>query len=108
METVYNNLVEGILTFLMAMWYGNLNVKGRKMLQRTVNLASKITGKPQQHLSSIYDGVLRRKAEKIVNDPSHPLHREFKLLPSGSRYRLPKADRNIYIRIPSFLMPFRH
>ena len=61
METVYKNLIEGILTFNMAMWYGNLNTKGRCKLQRIVNLASKIIGKPQKHLSCIYKEVLRLK-----------------------------------------------
>ena len=96
METVYKNLIEGILTFNMAMWYGNLNTKGRCKLQRIVNLASKIIGKPQKHLSCIYKEVLRKKAVKIVNDPSHPLCSEFKLLPSGRRYQVPKANRNIF------------
>jgi len=45
MEIIYKNLIESILTFNMAMWYGNLNVKGRSKLQRIVNLASKIQGR---------------------------------------------------------------
>ena len=61
-----------------------------------MNLASKIIGKPQKHLSCIYKEVLRKKAVKIVNDPSHPLCSEFKLLPSGRRYQVPKANRNIF------------
>lgn len=96
MEMVYKNLIEGILTFNMAMWYGNLNTKGRCKLQRIVNLASKIIGKTQKQLSCIYKDVLRKKAVKIANDPSHPLCSEFELLPSGRRYKVPKANRNIY------------
>lgn len=46
--TVYQNLIVGILTFNMAMCYGNLNIKGRSKLQRRVNLASKIIGKKRQ------------------------------------------------------------
>ena len=77
------------------MWYGNLNIKGRTKLQRIVNLASKIIGKAQKHLSCIYKEVLRKKAVKIANDPSHP-RSEFELLPSGRRYKVPKANRNLF------------
>jgi hypothetical protein len=31
---------------------------------------------------------------KIAVDSSHPFHPEFKLLPSGHRYRLPKVKKN--------------
>ena len=103
METVYKNLIEGILTFNMAMWYGNLNLKCRGKLQRIVKLASKIIGKTQKQLSCIYNEVLRKKAVKIVNDPSHPLHREFEILPSGRRYRTPKTNRNRNIFKNSFI-----
>lgn len=96
MEIVYKNLIESILTFNMAMWYGNLNVKGRSKLQRIVNLASKIIGTNQKQLSSMYEEVLRKKAFKITNDPTHPLNREFELLPSARRYRVPRANRNIF------------
>ncbi len=58
-------------------------------------MASKIIGKPQKQLSSIYNDLVRSKAERVVNDSSQPLHREFELLPSGRRYRLPKANKNI-------------
>jgi len=96
MEIVYKNLIESILTFNMAMWYGNLNVKGRSKLQRIVNLASKIIGSRQKQLNSMYEEVLGKKAFKIAKDPTHPLNREFELLPSARRYKVPRANRNIF------------
>ena len=107
METVYKNLIEGILTFNMAMWYGNLNIKGRSKLKRIVNLASKITGMRQKQLSCMYEEVLRKKAFKIANDPSHPLDREFELLPSGIRSKVPRQI-VIFLKIPSSRMPLEH
>ncbi len=62
----------------------------RKTLQRTVNTAAKI-GAP---LPSILDIFLTRcssKAKSIVEDPTHPSHSLFQLLPSGRRYRSIRA-----------------
>ncbi len=63
----------------------------RKTLQRTVNTAAKIIGAP---LPSILDIFLTRcssKAKSIVEDPTHPSHSLFQLLPSGRRYRSIRA-----------------
>lgn len=71
--------MESILSFNMIMWYGNLNNKWRNKLQKIVNMASKTLGKPQKQLTSLYNEFIRNKAEKIINDPSHPLYSEFEL-----------------------------
>lgn len=86
LETVYESLVEIILSFYMIMWYGNLS-KWRNTLKNIENMASKILGKPQKLLSGLFDELIRSKAEKIINDSSHPLYSEFELLPWGKRYR---------------------
>lgn len=66
LEMVYKNL-----SFNMATSYRHSDVKCK--LSRVVIIASKIT----------------------VN-PSHPLYPQFKLLPSGRRFRLPQATKNVY------------
>ncbi len=75
---------------------GKATVKWRNKLQKIVNMASKILGKPQKQLSSLYDELIRSKAEKIISDSSHPLYSEFELLPSGKRYRLPMVRKSLY------------
>ncbi len=63
----------------------------RGKIQRTVNTAAKIIGAP---LPSILDIFLTRcssKAKSIVEDPTHPSHSLFQLLPSGRRYRSIRA-----------------
>ena len=59
-------------------------------------MASKIIGKPQKALSLLYKERVRKKALSITADSSHPLSREFVLLNSGRRYRVPLATKNIY------------
>jgi len=101
LETVYRSLVESILTFNTIAWFGNLNVKDKAKLTRIVKLAGKIIGLEQKPLSGLYELFVKRKARKIVNDPTHPLHDAFQMLPSGRRFRAPLAKRNLYKR--SFL-----
>ena len=78
-------------------WYGNLNMQRKNKLQRIVNMASKIIGKQQKHLSVMYDEQILNKTRKIINDPSHPLQCEFELLPSVRRFRVPNAIKNSFV-----------
>lgn len=96
LETVYRSLVESILTFNIIVWFGNLTVKDRARLSRVVKLAGKIIGSEQRQLSHLYNMFLKRKAQKIRLDPTHPLHNSFQMLPSGRRLRTPLAKRNLY------------
>ncbi len=87
----YRGTIESVLTSCITVWYGNCCAAHRKTLQRTVNTAAKIIGGP---LPSILDIFLTRcssKAKSIVEDPTHPSHSLFQLLPSGRRYRSIRA-----------------
>ncbi len=70
-----------------------LTVVNRNKLLQIPNLASKIIGIPTPKLSDCVTSATIRKAHIILNDPDHPLHRYFILLPSGRRYRLPMCKR---------------
>ncbi len=91
LTTFYRGTIESVLTSCITVWYGNCCAADRKTLQRTVNTAAKIIG---ASLPSILDIFLTRcssKAKSIVEDPTHPSHSLFQLLPSGRRYRSIRA-----------------
>ncbi len=91
LTTFYRGTIESVLTSCITVWYGNCSAADCKTLQRTVNTAAKIIGAP---LPSILDIFLTRcpsKAKSIVEDPTHPSHSLFQLLPSGRRYRSIRA-----------------
>ncbi len=91
LTTFYRGIIESVLTSCITVWYGNCCAADRKTLQQTVNTAAKIIGAP---LPSILDIFLTRcssKAKSIVEDPTHPSHSLFQLLPSGRRYRSIRA-----------------
>lgn len=43
-----------------------------------------------------YTCSVLRKATTITQDPTHPLHQSFQLLPSGCCYKVPLARKNVY------------
>ena len=100
---VYRSLIESTLTYNISSWFNFLTTTTKTKLSRIINQASKITRTPQPPLTELYRRSVMRKATFITEDPSHPLHHSFMLLPSGRRYRTPLARKNIYKKsfIPS-------
>lgn len=93
---VYQSLIESLLTFNISGWYNALTVKHKSKLARIINQASKIIGSPQTPLTELHTRSVLRIATVITQDPTHPLNQSFQLLPSGRRYRVPLARKNVY------------
>ncbi|KAK2884332.1 hypothetical protein Q8A73_020806, partial [Channa argus] len=87
----YSCVIESVLTNCITVWYGSSTAMDRKLLQRVVKTAQKITRTPLPSLQSIYHRRVHRRAASILKDPSHPQHGLFTLLPSGWRYRSVKC-----------------
>ena len=91
LKTFYSCNIESILTGCITAWYGNCSVLDRKALQRVVRTAQYITGAKLPAIQDLYTRRSRRKALKIVKDPSHTSHRLFSLTSHGKRYRSAKS-----------------
>uniref|UniRef100_A0A3B1J1U4 Reverse transcriptase domain-containing protein n=1 Tax=Astyanax mexicanus TaxID=7994 RepID=A0A3B1J1U4_ASTMX len=83
----YRGTFESILSSCITAWFGTCTVSDRKTLQRIVRTADRIIGVSLPSITDIYTTRSIRKATSIVNDPTHPSHELFSLLPSGRRYR---------------------
>ncbi|KAK3529268.1 hypothetical protein QTP70_022984 [Hemibagrus guttatus] len=57
-----------------------------RRLHRMVWTAERIIGAPLPTLQELYTSRVRKRAQKITLDPSHPSHLLFDLLPSGRRW----------------------
>lgn len=73
-----------VITFNISPLYNQLIIKHKTRLSRIVNQIAIIIDSSKLPLSELY-----RKANLITEDPSHPLHHSFQLLPSGRRYNIP-------------------
>ena len=99
----YRANIESIIRYGITTWFGNLAVKLKTQLQNLVKRAGKIIGmEPPCTLQEIFDSTVLKQGLKVTQDPSHILHNEFILLPSGRRYREPpwKLNRFKYSFVP--------
>ncbi|KAI5626746.1 gastrula zinc finger protein XlCGF28.1-like [Silurus asotus] len=75
LTTFYRGTIKSILSSCITAWFWNCTISDRKTLQRIVRTAEKII----------------RKANSIVDDPTHPSHTLFTLLPPGKQFRSIRA-----------------
>ena len=87
----FRGTTESILTGCITAWYGNCTAQSRKMLQRVVRTAERISGCELPSIQETYKARCVRKALRIIGDPSHPNQKLFELLPSGRRYQSLRA-----------------
>jgi hypothetical protein len=90
----YRCVIESVLTFSITVWFNSLTVDDKRKLNKIISTASRVIGEPLPTLESIYRQRLKKRSYKIVEDPSHPAHELFELLPSGRRYRSIKTRTN--------------
>ena len=91
----YRSVLESLIRYGITAWFGNLSVQLKSKLIRLMHTAWKIIGvKNHSSLQSIFEQATLRQANRIISDPSHVLHDEYELLPSGRRFRVPRCKLN--------------
>ncbi len=91
----YQTVLESVIRYGMSAWFGNLTVQLKTKLARLVHTAMKVMGRNEyQPLQSTYEQSVLQRAQRILTDPTHILHLEYELLPSGRRYRVPHCKLN--------------
>ena len=93
---VYWGLIESFISFNITTWYGNVSANNKIKVARVVNTASKCIGNGQEHLSSIHNAALKRKARQILYDPTHPLNDAFQRRPSGRCLKVLVPKKNLF------------
>lgn len=96
MKMFYSCFIESVLIFYFVSWYGLLSLKNKDRPQGIVKVCSKIEGTTLKYLPLLYKVRSLRKAQSILADLCHPHLKEFKLLPSGHWYNLPRFRSNLH------------
>ncbi|KAI5108018.1 gastrula zinc finger protein XlCGF28.1-like [Silurus meridionalis] len=101
LTTFYRGTIESILSSCITAWFGNCIVSDRKTVQRIVWTAEKLIGVSLPSIMDIYATRSIRKANSIVDDPTHTLH------PSAIREAIPKHSA-CHIQTMSQFLPSSH
>ena len=88
--TFYNACIPPLLMYAGTAYFGMLTKRLKHDLNKPRRLCRRILGQPRGTLAEndiLYLRNVNRLANVIAKDASHPLYREYALLPSGRRYR---------------------
>ena len=94
-------LPTSLLTFIMQQYHQYCRMPAQRSmtycpstLKTTLNVLGNRANIPTMNLYNVNNTVYQESVLKLANTirkyPSHPLHGEYSLLPSGRRFRLPK------------------
>lgn len=93
----YKAVCESLIRYGITAWFGNLSVQLGSKVVRLIHTAWKIIGVSElTSLQDMYEQEALRCAKQIVRAVSHVLHKEYELLPSGKRFRVPYCRLNRY------------
>ena len=97
MTTFYNAVLESLIRYGMAAWFGSLTVQLKSRIMRMVKTAMKVIGqKDYPSLQSIFENSVIKLANRVLTNPNHILHSEYEMLPSGRRFRASRCKSNRY------------
>uniref|UniRef100_A0A3B3H7K8 Reverse transcriptase domain-containing protein n=1 Tax=Oryzias latipes TaxID=8090 RepID=A0A3B3H7K8_ORYLA len=91
LTSFYRCVVESVMTSCITVWHGSCSAAERKALQRVTKAAQRTVGCSLPSTTDIYTTRCRKRASRILKDPTHPSHPLFSLLPSGRRLRSIKS-----------------
>lgn len=95
-KNVYGSLIQSILAFNIAVWFGHLTLTNINKLSRVVKTAVKLIGRQRKTLDELYSSAVYGKAQAIIKDNMHLLYKGFDQLPSRWPYRIPLTGKKIY------------
>ena len=81
-------MIESVLCFSIAVWYGGLTGKSKHKLEKITKSGRKL-GADVVSLSELYEKSMLQIIEKIMSDVSHPLHGNYVFLRSNRRLAVP-------------------
>ena len=58
-------------------FFGNKRKQDQDKLQRMIKMASRVIGCNQMSAAQLCEDLILSKAERILSDPTHPLHNRF-------------------------------
>ncbi len=86
LSTVYEGIIESILTSCISVWSGDCRASDWRSVQRVVRTAEKIISSSLPSIQDLAHNRCLSRAQNIVKDPTHSHYGLFTPLPSGKRF----------------------
>ncbi len=86
LSTVYEGIIESILTSCISVWSGDCRASDWRSVQRVARTAEKIISSSLPSIQDLAHNRCLSRAQNIVKDPTHPHYGLFTPLPSGKRF----------------------
>lgn len=83
----YISVIESVISFGIAAWYGNCTSVSKRKLQRILGHANRLGVTQSKTLGDLYKFYVLQRANIIRSDPGHPLNSLYCILRSGIRLR---------------------
>ncbi|KAI2666523.1 putative RNA-directed DNA polymerase from transposon BS [Labeo rohita] len=77
LKQFYSAIIESVLCTSITVWFGSATKSDIRRLQGIIWTAEMIIGAPLPTLQELYSSRVRKRAQKITLDPSHPSHHLF-------------------------------
>ena len=84
-ELFYRSVVESVITFGIAAWYGNCSQTSRNKLTKVIKYAKRLNIENVKTLQELYEKSTLQKAKAIRSEKEHPLYNCYQTLRSGRR-----------------------
>ena len=82
----YNSVLSSVLTYAISCWFSSCTTKEKKSLDKFRKKVCKLVNKDyHDSIFNVYDVHVKQclaLLDRILKDPTHPLHSHFKFLPS--------------------------
>ena len=95
MQLFYRSVVESVILCNCLIWFGSCRQRDFKPLVRIVKQAGKITGE-FRNLENVCLEKILQKANEVVANESHVLHKYYEYMRSGKRLRAIKCRTERY------------
>ena len=105
LQMFYSSVIGSIIYFGMTCWGGSLNQGCRGKLDKQIRRASRLVGREQDDVETMYERQVTKKLASVLADNTHPLYPEFdsRLIERSGRFRAPagRTDRYRHSFIPT-------
>ena len=96
LQIFYTSVLSSVLTFGIPCWGSCISKQDKDKLNKLIRKAGGIIGCGQNDIDMLCKTKAIKKMRQILNDSTHPLNEDYKVIPRSGRLRMPKIRTSRY------------